>query len=131
MTTSPLSPDEFRAAAEVHRELGPEYSDAVLESFLEKVDREIGARIDARLASAPRARRRPAETSSLHQRRALLTGLSVGAAITGIPLTGIVVILSGSASVRADWQLWLFGTWLGIALLCVLAASVRKPRGRE
>ena len=34
MSTSPLSPQEIRAAA-MHRELGPEYSDAVVESFLE------------------------------------------------------------------------------------------------
>ena len=131
MTTSPLSPDEFRAAAEVHHELGPEYSDAVVESFLEKVDREIGARIDAHLASAPGARRRPAEVSALSRRRALLTGLAVGTAVTGIPLTWIIVILRGSASVRADGQLWLVGTWLGIAVLCALTASVHKPRGRE
>ena len=27
MSTSPLSPQEIRAAAETHQELGPEYSD--------------------------------------------------------------------------------------------------------
>jgi len=37
MSTSPLSPQEIRAAAEAHKELGPEYSDAVIESFLERV----------------------------------------------------------------------------------------------
>jgi hypothetical protein len=46
---STLDPQEIRAAAETHKELGPEYSDAVIESFLERVDREITARIDARL----------------------------------------------------------------------------------
>jgi hypothetical protein len=40
MSTSPLDPQEIRAAAEAHKELGPEYSDAVIESFLERVDRE-------------------------------------------------------------------------------------------
>ena len=55
MSTSPLSPDDIRAAAEVHAELGPEYRDAVLESFLAKIDNEIGARIDARLAATPRS----------------------------------------------------------------------------
>ena len=53
MSTSPLSPQEIRAAAETHKELGPEYSDAVVESFLERVDREIAARVDARLGPAP------------------------------------------------------------------------------
>jgi hypothetical protein len=33
MSTSPLSPQEIRAAAAVHQELGPEYSDVVVESY--------------------------------------------------------------------------------------------------
>ena len=47
-----LSPDEIRAAAETHRDLGPEYQSAVIESFLDRVGREIDARVDARLAAA-------------------------------------------------------------------------------
>jgi hypothetical protein len=55
MSTSPLSPEDIRAAAETHRELGPEYSDAVVASFIAKVDREIAARVEARLAGVPHA----------------------------------------------------------------------------
>jgi hypothetical protein len=44
MSISPLSPDDIRAAAEVHTELAPEYRDAVVESFLAKIDSEIRAR---------------------------------------------------------------------------------------
>ena len=55
MSTSPLSPDELRAAAEVHRELGTEYGDAVLETFLAKIDKELDARIEARLAALSRS----------------------------------------------------------------------------
>ena len=44
VTGSPLSPDEIRAAAEVHRELGPDYDKAVVESFLERLGPEIDAR---------------------------------------------------------------------------------------
>ena len=36
MSTSPLSPQEIRAAAAAHQELGPEYGDAVIESFLDE-----------------------------------------------------------------------------------------------
>jgi hypothetical protein len=46
-----LTPDEIRAAAGAHHELGPDYQPAVIESFLEKVGREIDARVDARLAA--------------------------------------------------------------------------------
>ena len=45
MSTSPLSAqEEIRAAAAAHKELGPEIAgDAVIESFLERVHREITA----------------------------------------------------------------------------------------
>jgi hypothetical protein len=88
MSTSPLSPEDIRAAAEVHRELGPEYSDAVVASFLEKVDREIAARVEARLAGRPQTP--PAKPGS---RRALLTGIAIGVAVSGIPL--ILIALTG------------------------------------
>ena len=45
---------EIRAAAAAHEELGPEYSDAVVASFLERVEEEIDARVDARMAEAGR-----------------------------------------------------------------------------
>ncbi len=74
MSTSPLSPEDIRAAAEAHRELGSEYSDAVVASFLEKVDREVAARVDARLAGTHLAQ--PAKPES---RRTLLKGIAIGA----------------------------------------------------
>jgi hypothetical protein len=46
-----LTPDEIRAAAGAHHELGPDYQPAVIESFLDKVGKEIDARVDARLAA--------------------------------------------------------------------------------
>src|SRR5690348_5795134 len=52
VSDSPLSAGELRAAAETHQELPSEYRDAVLESFVERVGREIDARVDARLAQA-------------------------------------------------------------------------------
>jgi ferric-dicitrate binding protein FerR (iron transport regulator) len=93
MTDSPLSPEEIRAAAEVHRELGPEYSDAVVASFLEKVDREIAARVEARLAGVPQAE--PAKSGS---RRTLLTGMAIGVAVGGIPLLLLLVMQAGRGS---------------------------------
>jgi hypothetical protein len=76
MGTSPLSPQDIRAAAGAHHELGPEYSDAVVASFLEKVDHEIAARVDERLAaSGPQPR--PVKQAD---RRALLKGFALGVA---------------------------------------------------
>src|SRR5260221_8048239 len=87
MSTSTLFPGDIRAAAEVHRELGPEYSDAVVASFLDKVDREIAAQVEARIAGGPQTP--PAQPGS---RRALLTGIAIGVAVSGIPLILIALI---------------------------------------
>jgi hypothetical protein len=92
MSTSPLSPEEVRAAAEVHRELGPEYDDAVVASFLEKVDRAVAAR----LTGPPRAQ--PVMPDG---RRTLLKGVAIGA------------IVSGSVISRRDErECFRRGTWL-------------------
>jgi hypothetical protein len=93
MSTSPLDPQEIRAAAGAHNELGPEYSDAVIESFLERVDREIDARIDARLR--PAARERPAPPAQANSGRMLLTGVAIGIVVTGVPSMAVAVGAGG------------------------------------
>jgi hypothetical protein len=77
MGTSPLSPDDIRAAAGAHHELGPDYGDAVVASFLDRVDREIAARVDERLAASRPPPRPPAEPEN---RRTLLKGFAIGVA---------------------------------------------------
>ena len=49
-------PDGIRAAAEIHRELGPDYDKAVVESFLERLGPEIDARVDTRVVQEIEAR---------------------------------------------------------------------------
>jgi hypothetical protein len=68
---------DIRAAAAAHEELGPEYSDAVVASFLERVEEEIDARVDARVADA----RRPDAPVGQDSRRALLRGIAIGIVI--------------------------------------------------
>lgn len=83
-----MSPEDIRAAAGAHHELGPEYSDAVVASFLEKVDQEIAARVDERLAAGtPRAR--PVEPAS---HRMLLKGFAIGVASSG----ATVLLMAGA-----------------------------------
>ena len=93
MTTSPLSPDEIRAVAEVHHELGPDYSSAVVASFLEKIDTEIAARVEARVAGmrpppgvAQAAKGLPS-AATMAGRRTFLGGAAIGALGAGAPLT--------------------------------------------
>jgi anti-sigma-K factor RskA len=76
---------EIRAAAAAHEELGPEYSDAVVASFLERVEEEIDARVDARMAEA----RRPEAPAGQESRRALWRGIAIGIVIGLIVAVGV------------------------------------------
>jgi hypothetical protein len=88
MGTSPLSPEDIRAAAGAHHELGPEYSDAVVASFLDRVDQEIAARVDERLATS-RPGTRPVVPEN---RRTLLKGFAIGVASS----TATVLLVAGA-----------------------------------
>jgi hypothetical protein len=104
MSTSPLSPQEIRAAAAAHKELGPEYGDAVIESFLERVDQEITARADARLG--PVSREQPVQSAQSVQpaqsnsRRPLLTGVAIGIFVAGVP--SMMVAASAGGVIAKD-----------------------------
>jgi hypothetical protein len=86
MSTPPLSGPDLRAAAEAHRELGPEYGDAVVDSFLEKIEARLDARVDARLADLNRPRRGSLAGLSNDRRRSLLTGIMLGSGGLGVPI---------------------------------------------
>jgi hypothetical protein len=122
MTTAPFSPDDIRAAAEVHAELGADYHDAVVESFLAKVDREIEERVDARLAASRRTKRRGSGLISAERHgdypAGLISGLVLGTIATGIPFTFLarrVAILG----VYHGWE-WHGNLWLLWALIAVV-----------
>jgi hypothetical protein len=129
VTDSPLSAGELRAAAETHKELPSEYRDAVLESFVERVGREIDARVDARLAQAaarpvappsappPPAPREPKQFSVLT--------LALGSIALGIPITGIVVA-AGSHPVGFAG---LLVVWIAIAVINLGYADKIRPPG--
>jgi len=105
MGTSPLSPEDIRAAAGAHHELGPEYSDAVVASFLERVDQEIAARVDERLA-ARRPRARPVEPGN---RRAVMKGFAAGVA------SSLAVVLLVAGTTPGHHKLLLL---LALAVVC-------------
>jgi hypothetical protein len=129
VTDSPLSAGELRAAAETHRELPTEYRDAVLESFVDRVGREIDARVDARLAQAaagrpvapqsapsPPARKEPKQFSVL--------ALALGSIALGIPISAIAVAAGDHPA-----GLWgLIVVWVAIAVINLgYAARLRPP----
>lgn len=92
MSDAPLTAEDVRAAAEVHGELGPDYGDAVVESFLAKIDKQIEARVDERIAGLTgqgrlTRRRRPADPVRLGKVRIALGGVAAGSIVAGVPLT--------------------------------------------
>jgi len=124
MSTSPLSPQEIRAAAEVHRELGPEYSDAVVASFLEKVDREVAARVEARLAGMLQVPQAPQAQAAPSDSRALLKGIAIGAVVSG---STIMAAMSGNGSEGPRRFLAVLILWLLVAL----GYGVHAARSRQ
>jgi len=112
MSDSPLSRQEIYAAAAAHDELGPEYSDAVVASFLEKVDKEIDARVDARLAD----RRQPAPPAERDDRRTLLKGVAIGIGASGIAL----FVVGGNSDERLHRVVWVLFL---LVVICTAAAG--------
>ena len=149
MSTSSFTPDELRAAAEVNQELGPDYRDAVLESFLDKVGREIDARVDARLNGPPapppyppqqyqQQQQYPLQPAQQHATPPPAPGerphrdnrpfiLAIVTTALGIPLTAIVATTNsnsngnGNGSAGAEFAILLV-IWAAIAVINVVYA---------
>ncbi len=131
VTDSPLSAGELRAAAETHKELPSEYRDAVLESFVERVGREIDARVDARLAQAaarpvapqpappPPAPKPPKPVSAMV--------LALGSIALGIPLSAIALAVGSHPTGFAG----LLVIWIAITVINLGYASKIKPPGDQ
>lgn len=124
-----MSPEEIRAAAEIHQELGPNYQEAVIESFLDKVGRDIDARVDARLAQQQVAQ--PAAPRGRGQSGSPMT-LAIVSMVLGIPISAIAV----SAGAHPAGVLGLLVVWLAIGVINVAynisySARYRQPPDRR
>jgi hypothetical protein len=116
---------EIQAAAAAHEELGPEYSDAVVAAFLDRVEEEIAARVEARMAEAPRYRTAPPTPvpADEHGRRMLLRGIAIGVVIGGF----VVSVIGGNAGEHARRLALLL---LAIAVIYAVVSAVRQGRPR-
>ena len=134
MSTSSFTPDELRAAAEVNSELGPDYRDAVLESFLDKVGKEIDNRVDARLNGPRQYPLQPAQMQATppppvvaKSPRDKPFALAIVSIALGIPLTAIVATTNsnsngnGNGSAGAEFAILLV-IWAAIAVINVVYA---------
>jgi hypothetical protein len=111
--SSSLTPEEIRAAAETHNELGSAYRDAVVESFLDRVGREIDARVDARLAQQ-QAAQPPARDRRGHPGSPM--ALAIISMALGIPLSAIALAAGAHpAGIVGLLVVWIAITAINIA----------------
>jgi hypothetical protein len=130
MSSSPLSSQEIRAAAEAHRELGAEYHDAVVESFLAKIEKEIDARVEARLADPPPTRSRQLEPITLAKRRLALKYMTLGSAAAAIPLS-ITIFRAEPFGPTGPKLLPIVLWWILFAAVYGAAAFLLRPSRRD
>jgi hypothetical protein len=115
---------EIRAAAAAHEELGPEYSDAVVASFLNRVEEEITARVEARMAEAQRPEApRPGVPADEDSRRTLWRGIAIGVVIGGIAVSAI----GGNSSEHAHRLVLVL---LVSAVVLAVVSVIRQVRPR-
>jgi hypothetical protein len=128
VTSSPLSSEEIRAAAEVHRELGPDYQSAVIESFLDRVGREIDARVDARISAGARPSAPLGSRTGRPPRQVQPTVIALGSMVLGIPLSAVAA--AAGAHPAGFWGLLV--VWIAIAVINIAYAfRLRSPDGRR
>jgi hypothetical protein len=128
VTDSPLSAGDLRAAAETHKELGPEYRDAVLEAFVDRVGREIDARVDARLAQAsvrPVAPQPAPAPPARQPKQFSPLAMALGSIALGIPISAIAV--AAGENPTGFWGLLV--VWIAIAVINVAYAAKLRPPG--
>jgi hypothetical protein len=122
-----MARDEITAAAAAHRELGPQYDDAVAESLIDRIGDEIDRRVDARLGGSPSSSRkteprRPAKAEPHQPARSNVATvvLALGSMGIGIGVAGTVLpIVQGGG-----------GTWL-VALIWVVIGVINVSYARR
>ncbi|MBN6054428.1 hypothetical protein JYK22_20980 [Nonomuraea sp. RK-328] len=109
--------DELRAAVAARRDLGPDFEDALIESFLDKMGKEVDRRVDERLAALPKAK-------DLAKRSKAADGQRLALAIVSLSLGTVATIAltvgDGSGGV-------ILALWFAIVAVNVIFAAERRP----
>ncbi|HEY9525170.1 MAG TPA: hypothetical protein VIR33_18170 [Thermopolyspora sp.] len=98
MSEKSLPRDELRAAVEARRDLGPDYESALVESFLDRVEKTIASRVqgevNAQLTQHPGRRYKSRDPS---------IAIALGSLGIGVPLTAIASGTTGLAGLLIAW----------------------------
>ncbi len=104
--------EDLQATLDARRDLGPEYEAALIDSFVERLDATIAARVRAEIAAEGAASRKPGKGQ--RNGAATMIPVAIGSLVLGVPLTSIASSNSGLVG--------LIVTWLAIAVINVAAA---------
>ena len=90
--------EDIAATAAVHRDLGPDYTDAVSEALVERIGAEIDKRVDARLAQRGPAVPvpQPGPAAPVPQPGWVPVVIGAGSMVCGVAATGIVVFATAT-----------------------------------
>jgi hypothetical protein len=95
----------------------------VVESFLAKIDKQIEARVDERLAGMAR-RRKPTDPARLRTWRVALGGAAAGSMVAGLPLT-LIAAHAMSGTGHGGRLAWI---WVLLVVIFGLAAYRLRRR---
>jgi hypothetical protein len=113
--------NDIAAAAAAHRELGRDYDEAVAESLVDRIGVEIDKRVDARLGARSSGSRSTVATSQSGRSQALvLTGVAIGAGVTG--LVALLANVGRDPAIAKSIVI----TWVILAVVGLAAVMVRK-----
>ncbi|MGW0810399.1 hypothetical protein [Nonomuraea sp. NPDC002799] len=107
--------DDLQATLDARRDLGPDYETALVESFVERLDETISARVRAELhhhGGGPPKKGNPGTA---------MIPIALGSMGIGIPLTAIAAANAGLVGLTI--------TWLAIVIINVAAAGAIMRRG--
>ncbi|GGO75123.1 hypothetical protein [Nonomuraea cavernae] len=109
--------DELRAAVSARRDLGPDFEDAVVESFLDKMGKEIDRRVDERVAATTGKGKKAAKSGGPGH------GQRLALAIVSLSL-GTLATLALTATQGNPWVIP--AIWFAIVLVNVVFTTVGR-----
>lgn len=119
MRDEELDRSEVEAVLETRRELGSTYDAALVDSFADRIERAVDARVASVRSSAPVHVNREA-----HAKRQL--GLGVVSVVAGIPITALTLVIPGEGEGELS-LLSLIVSWGGIVAVNVAHAWQGRP----